>query len=133
MAYVDLIPDAWDGELLGRKEGRSIDPAVRELQKRGIKAFGPFSPDSFFHRASDFDAVICMYHDQGLIPLKMIHFYDAVNITLGLPFLRVSVDHGTAFDIAGKGKASSLSYENALRTAYEFAKATSGHRNSRRQ
>jgi 4-hydroxythreonine-4-phosphate dehydrogenase len=122
LAILGLNPHASDHGLFGDEEVRVIEPAIRQLRAEGIDASGPFAADSFFHRAGDFDVVIAMFHDQGLIPLKMIHFYDAVNITLGLPFLRVSVDHGTAFDIAGTGKASNLSYVNALTTAYFFAK-----------
>ena len=88
-----------------------------------IDASGPHSADSLFHFAlqGHYDAVICMYHDQGLIPLKLLHFDDAVNVTLGLPIVRTSVDHGTAYDLAGTGKASPASLIAALRMADEMA------------
>ncbi|MDB5039103.1 MAG: 4-hydroxythreonine-4-phosphate dehydrogenase [Bacteriovoracaceae bacterium] len=127
IAVLGLNPHASDHGLFGDEEKKIIKPAISRLKTLKINVEGPFSPDSFFHQASGFDAVICMYHDQGLIPLKMLHFYDAVNITLGLSFLRTSVDHGTAFDIAGKRKASNLSYTHALHTAYHFAKTSRDH------
>lgn len=122
IAVCALNPHASDNGLFGDEERRTIAPALSKLKKKGLQVSGPYSADSFFHRAGDFDAVVCMYHDQGLIPLKMKHFYDAINITLGLPFLRVSVDHGTAFDIAGKKKASYTSYAHALEHAYRWAR-----------
>ncbi len=124
IAILGLNPHASDRGLIGSEEGSIILPAVNKLKALGVSVSGPHSPDSFFAHHDLWDAVICMYHDQGLIPLKMLHFYDAVNITLGLPFLRTSVDHGTAFDIAGKGQASSESYENALKTAHIWIKKT---------
>jgi 4-hydroxythreonine-4-phosphate dehydrogenase len=91
---------------------------------------GPFPADTLFYRAAagGYDAVVCMYHDQGLIPLKLLHFSDAVNVTLGLPIIRTSVDHGTAYDIAGTGKADPSSLLAAIRMAAEMAgnRATSG-------
>lgn len=120
LAILGLNPHASDRGLMGSEEKTLIRPAVSLLRKWGVLAEGPFSSDSFFRDTQKFDAVIAMYHDQGLIPLKMLHFFDAVNITLGLPFLRVSVDHGTAFGLAGKNQASYLSYLNALQTAYDF-------------
>lgn len=127
IAVLGLNPHASDRGLLGCEEEKIIEPSIQRLRKLGISCEGPFPADSFFHKYKDFDGIVAMYHDQGLIPLKMIHFYDAVNITLGLPFLRTSVDHGTAFEIAGKGLASSCSYENALEQAYVYAQKTSSH------
>ncbi|MBN8553833.1 MAG: 4-hydroxythreonine-4-phosphate dehydrogenase PdxA [Deltaproteobacteria bacterium] len=122
IAVCGLNPHASDRGVFGTEEQKIILPAIQSLKRKGLTIEGPVSPDSFFHRAENYDAVICMYHDQGLIPLKMKYFYEAVNITLGLPFLRTSVDHGTAFDIAGKSKASSLSYAKALEYACQWAK-----------
>ena len=89
---------------------------------------GPWSPDTIFWRASqgEFDAVLCMYHDQGLIPLKLLGFHDGVNVTIGLPFIRTSPDHGTAYEIAGKGIASPDSFLAAVRLAAELVKASEG-------
>lgn len=122
LAICGLNPHASDKGLFGNEEQEIILPAIRKLKSAGIRVDGPLSADSLFHRTDPYDAVICMYHDQGLIPLKMRHFYDAINITLGLPFIRTSVDHGTAFDIAGKAKASSISYGQALQHAYDWVK-----------
>jgi 4-hydroxythreonine-4-phosphate dehydrogenase len=134
LAVCGLNPHASDHGMFGQEERKIIIPALRILRKKGFIVEGPVSPDSFFHRAEDFDAVICMYHDQGLIPLKMKYFFEAVNITLGLPFLRVSVDHGTAFDIAGKSEASSISYAQALNYASRRTpEYHSGKRRSRAQ
>jgi len=120
IAVCGLNPHASDNGLIGHEEGRIIAPAVKELQRAYGDAFqGPFSADSLFHQAG-WSAIICMYHDQGLIPLKMKNFYDAVNVSLGLAFLRTSVDHGTAFDLVGTGRASSMSYLRALEYAYDW-------------
>ncbi len=121
IAICALNPHASDKGLFGDEEQKIIQPAVDRLTSMGLNVIGPLSPDTAFHNTKAFDAIVCMYHDQGLIPLKMKHFYDAVNITLGLPFPRVSVDHGTAFDIAGKNKASSISYLKALEYATKWA------------
>lgn len=112
-----LNPHAGEGGLFGDEEARIIKPAVRKFAKSGVR--GPFPADSIFYDAyrGKFDCVICLYHDQGLIPLKMIARDSGVNITLGLGFVRTSPDHGTAFDIAGKGKADPSSMEAAIRTA----------------
>jgi 4-hydroxythreonine-4-phosphate dehydrogenase len=126
IAVCGLNPHASDHGLFGDEENKIIAPAIRKLNRRGVQAEGPFSADSLFYRAAQYDAIICLYHDQGLIPLKMRHFFDAVNITLGLPFLRTSVDHGTAFDIAGKAEASSISYGQALEHAFRWVKRTRG-------
>ena len=100
-----------------------ILPAVEELRSRNIEVMGPFPADSLFHKSArpTYDAVICMHHDQALIPLKTIDFYGGVNITLGLPFVRTSPDHGTALDIAGTGKANASSFIAAIELANEIA------------
>jgi len=125
IAVCALNPHASDGGLFGDEEKRIIQPAVRTLQKEFGKdsIVGPYPADTLFALSKNYDAILCMYHDQGLIPLKMKHFYDGVNITIGLPFLRTSVDHGTAFDIAGKERASSQSFESALDYAYLWVKS----------
>lgn len=123
IAVAGLNPHAGEGGLMGTEEQTLIAPALKKLRSQGIPVEGPFSPDTIFQRAyeGDFDAVIAMYHDQGLIPLKLVHFYEGVNITLGLPFVRTSPDHGTAFDLAWQGKASTESFEAALRMALHLA------------
>jgi len=114
-----LNPHAGEGGMFGREEIDEIVPAVREAAKLGIDARGPFPADSIFNRAikGDFDVVLVMYHDQGHIPVKVHGFEKSVSVALGLPFLRTSVDHGTAFDIAGKGIANAESIEEAIKTA----------------
>ncbi len=104
---------------MGSEEINEIAPAVKQAQESGIDARGPFPADSVFNRAIDgeFDAVLAMYHDQGHIPIKVHDFENSVSIALGLPFVRTSVDHGTAFDIAGKGIANSRSLEEAIKMA----------------
>jgi 4-hydroxythreonine-4-phosphate dehydrogenase len=101
---------------MGSEEDQIIAPAVSALTEVGIDAFGPIAPDSLFTpQARDtYDAALCMYHDQALIPIKTVAFETAVNVTLGLPFVRTSPDHGTAFDIAGTGQASETSLLAAL-------------------
>lgn len=123
IAVLSLNPHAGEGEMFGDHESRIILPAIEEARRQGIDATGPHSADTLFHFAArgDYDAVVCMYHDQGLIPLKLLHFDDGVNITLGLPIIRTSVDHGTAYNIAGKGIASPLSLRAALLTAAKMA------------
>jgi 4-hydroxythreonine-4-phosphate dehydrogenase len=122
IAVAGLNPHAGENGLFGREEKTVIAPAVRAAQKKKIKAVGPLSPDTVFYRAvhGDFDAVVCMYHDQGLIPVKLLHFDEGINVTLGLPFVRTSPDHGTAFDIAGKNKADSTSMIAAIVTASQM-------------
>src|SRR5205085_12432552 len=113
IAVAGLNPHAGESGKIGREETSKIAPAISELSAirnpQSAIFSGPASPDTVFHRAVDgeFDAVLCMYHDQGLIPLKLHAFHDGVNVTLGLPFPRTSPDHGTAFEIAGKGIARS--------------------------
>ena len=115
-------PHAGEGGLFGKEE-KIISLAVDRAREKGWVASGPWPADSLFHRAvqGEYDAVVCMYHDQGLIPLKLLHFDTAVNITLGLPFIRTSVDHGVAYDIAGQGKASPRSMEEAIKMAARMA------------
>src|SRR5437762_5100989 len=127
IAVAGLNPHAGESGKLGREEIEIIAPAVAELQSkaenRKSKIEGPHSPDTVFHRAveGEFDAVLCMYHDQGLIPLNLHAFHSGVNVTLGLPFPRTSPDHGTAFDIAGKGIARPDSMIAAINLAVELA------------
>lgn len=123
IAVLSLNPHAGEGGLFGDHEGRVILPAINEATRRGVDATGPHSADTLFHFAAkgDYDAVVCMYHDQGLIPLKLLHFDDGVNITLGLPIIRTSVDHGTAYNLAGKGIASAESMKAAILTAAKMA------------
>jgi 4-hydroxythreonine-4-phosphate dehydrogenase len=131
VAVAGLNPHAGESGRLGVEEIEIIAPAVQELQSRiedrESKIVGPISPDTVFHRAieGEFDAVLCMYHDQGLIPLKLHAFYNGVNVTLGLPFPRTSPDHGTAFDIAGKGIARPDSMIAAIDLAAELAATSS--------
>ena len=124
IAVAGLNPHAGEEGLFGTEEAELIEPAVKAAREAGCSAEGPFPPDTIFHRAASghFDAVIAMYHDQGLIPLKLLHFSDAVNVTLGLPIIRTSVDHGTAYDIAGKGIADPSSLKAAIRMAVMMAK-----------
>jgi 4-hydroxythreonine-4-phosphate dehydrogenase len=124
MAVAGLNPHAGEAGLFGMEEAEIIEPALKEARQKGFPVQGPFPPDTIFHRAAsgNFDAVIAMYHDQGLIPLKLLHFSDAVNVTLGLPVIRTSVDHGTAYDIAGKGVADPSSLKAAVRMAVMMAR-----------
>ncbi|HCU23801.1 MAG TPA: 4-hydroxythreonine-4-phosphate dehydrogenase PdxA [Deltaproteobacteria bacterium] len=123
IAVCGLNPHAGEEGLLGQEEIEIIAPALQVARERGVPCAGPLVPDAVFHEAYEgkWDAVVCMYHDQGLIPFKMIHFRDGVNVTLGLPLIRTSPDHGTAFDIAGRGIADSTSMEAAIRMALEMA------------
>jgi len=123
IAVLSLNPHAGEGGMFGDHEKKIILPAIQEAQRRGVAASGPHSADTLFHFAAngEYDAVICMYHDQGLIPLKLLHFDTGVNITLGLPLIRTSVDHGTAYDLAGKGIASAASMKAAILTAANMA------------
>lgn len=128
IAVAGLNPHAGESGAIGKEETEIIAPAVRQLQSayenRGSKIFaGPFSPDTVFHHAAegDWDGVLCMYHDQGLIPLKLHAFHEGVNVTLGLPFPRTSPDHGTAFEMAGKNLARPDSMISAINLAVELA------------
>ena len=111
LAVAGLNPHAGEDAMFGSEEHERILPAIEAARAQGRDVQGPFPPDTVFHKASQghFDAVVCMYHDQGLIPFKLLHFSDGVNVTLGLPIVRTSVDHGTAYDIAGKGVADPAS------------------------
>jgi len=122
IAVAGLNPHAGEGGAFGREEIEEIAPAVAEARQEGFDAYGPVPPDTVFHQAitGEYDAVVCMYHDQGHIPLKLLGFESGVNVTLGLPFVRTSVDHGTAYDIAGKGIASLTSFRNACNLALEL-------------
>lgn len=123
LAVLALNPHAGEGGQFGAEERTIIAPAIAAAQAEGINASGPHSADTLFHFAVQgaYDAVICMYHDQGLIPLKLLHFDDGVNVTLGLPIVRTSVDHGTAYDLAGSGQASAASLVAAIRLAEQMA------------
>lgn len=130
IAVAGLNPHAGEQGIFGREEQEEIAPAVAAARTDGINAIGPIPPDTLFYRASrgEFDFVIAMYHDQGHIPVKLSGFDRGVNVTVGLPIIRTSVDHGTAFDIAGKGTASPRSLLEALRLAIRMSR----HRGSRR-
>lgn len=125
IAVAGLNPHAGEAGLLGKEDAEIVEPGVRLLSALGVAEFsGPWSPDTVFHRAAagEFDGVVCMYHDQGLIPLKLLAFYEGVNVTLGLPFPRTSPDHGTAFDLAGRGRADARSMVAALNLASEMVR-----------
>jgi 4-hydroxythreonine-4-phosphate dehydrogenase len=124
IAVAGLNPHAGEAGLLGTEEAEIIKPAIDAAKRIGINVTGPMSPDTVFMRArrsglsqGEFDVVVAMYHDQGLIPIKYLGIDDGVNVTLGLPYVRTSPDHGTAFDLAGTGRASPSSFIAALRTA----------------
>ncbi|MDB5954876.1 4-hydroxythreonine-4-phosphate dehydrogenase PdxA, partial [Ramlibacter sp.] len=118
-----LNPHAGEGGLFGREEIEFIAPAVQAARAEGVDVHGPFAPDTVFMRArrGEFDAVVAMYHDQGLIPVKYLGVEKGVNVTLGLPLVRTSPDHGTAFDIAGSGRADARSLIEAIRMARALA------------
>ncbi len=124
LAFAGFNPHAGESGALGREEIEIIAPAVAQLREEGIDATGPFASDSMFHKRarSTYDAAMCCYHDQALIPLKTLHFDDGVNMTLGLPIVRTSPDHGTAFDIAGKGLAEPGAMIAAIRMAATAAR-----------
>ncbi|KQU65711.1 4-hydroxythreonine-4-phosphate dehydrogenase [Aminobacter sp. DSM 101952] len=123
IAVSGLNPHAGEGGAMGHEDERIVRPAIEALKAEGIDAFGPLPADTMFHgRArAGYDAAICMYHDQALIPAKALAFDETVNVTLGLPFIRTSPDHGTAFDIAGKGIARPDSLIAALKLARQLA------------
>jgi len=125
LAICGLNPHAGEEGELGREEIEIIAPAVASLQDRGIGASGPAPADTLFHEAAreGYDAVLAMYHDQALIPFKTLAFEDGVNVTLGLPFIRTSPDHGTAFSLAGTGLANPTSFIEALRLAWRMGRA----------
>ena len=124
IAVCGLNPHGGEGGLFGDEERKVVEPAVRQLSKKvGYKVWGPESPDTVFWRAGkgEFDGVVALYHDQGLIPAKLLDFESTVNVTAGLPVVRCSPDHGTAFDLAGKGKAKADSLMAAIRLAGQLA------------
>lgn len=124
IAVAGLNPHAGEHGLFGREEIEEICPAVEWAKSQGMPVDGPFPPDTLFYlavRKQRYDAIVCMYHDQGHIPLKLLDFEGGVNVALGLPIIRTSVDHGTAFDIAGKGVAGAGSFEKALELAVRLA------------
>ena len=127
IAVAGLNPHAGEGGLFGREEIEVIAPAIRQARQAGMDVHGPFAPDTAYMRArgGEFDVVIAMYHDQGLIPVKYLGVEQGVNVTLGLPFVRTSPDHGTAFDIAGTGVADAGSLLAALRMARQLGRQES--------
>ncbi len=128
LAVAALNPHGGEEGIFGDEEIDIIAPAVQAARRKGIQAHGPFPADSLFHHAvrGEYDAVICMYHDQALIPLKLHHFFGGVAVTLGPPFIRTSVDHGTAYDIAGKNKADESSMKEAILLAAALARSSKG-------
>jgi 4-hydroxythreonine-4-phosphate dehydrogenase len=126
LAIAGLNPHAGEGGTMGHEDIEIVAPAVAQLQAEGIDARGPLPPDTMFHAAAraQYDAALCMYHDQALIPIKTLAFDSAVNLTLGLPFIRTSPDHGTAFDIAGKGIANEASLIAAIDCAARLVART---------
>jgi 4-hydroxythreonine-4-phosphate dehydrogenase len=122
IAVAGLNPHAGEKGAFGGEEETIITPAVQKASRQGFRVSGPHPPDTLFYWAARgrYDAVVALYHDQGLIPLKLLHFDNAVNLTMGLPFIRTSVDHGTAFDIAGKGLAKPDSLVAAVKMAAAF-------------
>ncbi len=125
IAVAGLNPHAGEGGYFGNEETEAITPAIEKARSLGMDITGPLPADTVFYRAvrkKEFHAVVCMYHDQGLGPLKLIHFEDGFNTTLGLPIIRTSPDHGTAYDIAWKGIASPASLTVAIETAMEMVK-----------
>lgn len=125
LVVAGLNPHAGESGNLGREEIEIIAPAIESLRAEGMDISGPYAPDGMFHEPmrDTYDAALCMYHDQALIPLKTLHFDEGVNMTLGLPIVRTSPDHGTAFDIAGRGLADATSMIAALRMADSMARA----------
>ncbi|WP_424940954.1 4-hydroxythreonine-4-phosphate dehydrogenase PdxA [Aliiroseovarius sp. S253] len=125
LAISGLNPHAGEGGAMGMDEIDMITPLLNDLRSEGLDLLGPLPADTMFHASArvDYDAAICMYHDQALIPIKTIDFAGGVNVTLGLPFVRTSPDHGTAYDIAGTGKADATSLINALRMAHQMGLA----------
>jgi 4-hydroxythreonine-4-phosphate dehydrogenase len=127
LAVCGLNPHAGENGLFGDEEVRVIEPAVRAARRRGLDVLGPLAADGIFAQAGNdgaYDAVVCMYHDQGLAPFKFVHFADGVNFTVGLPFVRTSPDHGTAFDVAGSGQADARSMAAALRLAAQLSEGS---------
>jgi 4-hydroxythreonine-4-phosphate dehydrogenase len=129
IAVLSLNPHSGDGGLLGDEEGRIIIPAIRRATEEGILAFGPFSPDGFFGLGhyEQFDATLAMYHDQGLAPFKALSFEDGVNFTAGLPIVRTSPDHGTAYEKAGRDEADPHSMMSSIFTAIDIFRKRSSY------
>ncbi|MEY4706753.1 MAG: 4-hydroxythreonine-4-phosphate dehydrogenase PdxA [Pseudomonadota bacterium] len=127
LAVAGLNPHAGEDGMMGDEETSVIAPAIAALKARGFAVTGPLSADTLFHEEArkTYDAALCMYHDQALIPIKTLSFWDGVNVTLGLPIVRTSPDHGTAFDIAGTGKADARSMIAAVKMAADMADARS--------
>jgi 4-hydroxythreonine-4-phosphate dehydrogenase len=123
IAVAGLNPHAGENGAIGREEIDIVIPAIERLREEEADISGPYPPDTMFHERvrSGYDAALCLYHDQALVPLKTLHFDEGVNMTLGLPIVRTSPDHGTAFEIAGKGGAEPGAMIAALRTAGECA------------
>lgn len=130
IAVLGLNPHSGDGGVIGNEEIEIISPAIKELSDQGILAFGPFPADSFFQpsKYKSFDAVLAMYHDQGLAPFKTLAYEEGVNYTAGLPFIRTSPDHGVAYDIAGKNIADEQSFMEAIFTAIKIFKNRSEYK-----
>lgn len=128
IAVAALNPHAGESGLFGEEEKKEVLPAVEMARAEGINASGPYPADTLFYKLKQgqFDAVVALYHDQALIPIKLLAFGDAVNVTVGLPFIRTSVDHGTAYDIAGKGIADPGSFQAALTLAAQMAETRRG-------
>jgi 4-hydroxythreonine-4-phosphate dehydrogenase len=134
IAVCGLNPHAGEHGLFGDEDVRSIMPAIEAAQRAGIDASGPHPADTVFHQAvhrQRYDAIVCMYHDQGHTPMKLLAFESGVNVTIGLPIVRTSVDHGTAFDIAWQGVAFTQSLEHALAWARRLAGAAPRARSAR--
>jgi 4-hydroxythreonine-4-phosphate dehydrogenase len=125
LALTGLNPHAGEGGAIGREEVEIVAPAVEALRGAGVEASGPYPADTLFpaEMRARYDAALCMYHDQALIPVKMLDFWGGVNVTLGLPIVRTSPDHGTGFDIAGRGLARPDSLIAAIRLADQIARA----------
>ncbi|MGD1885726.1 MAG: 4-hydroxythreonine-4-phosphate dehydrogenase PdxA [Cohaesibacteraceae bacterium] len=132
LAVAGLNPHAGEAGTIGHEDDAVIAPAVRQLQAEGFDAFGPLPADTLFHEEArqGYDAALCMYHDQALIPVKALDFHNTVNVTLGLPFIRTSPDHGTALDLAGTGKASPQSMIAAIEMADAMAQRASHERDA---
>jgi 4-hydroxythreonine-4-phosphate dehydrogenase len=128
VAVAGLNPHAGESGIMGQEEIKSVVPAIKRARRRGIRVSGPYPPDVVFHRAycGEFDMIVCMYHDQGLIPFKMIAFDTGVNVTVGLPIIRTSPDHGTGFDIAWKNRANPASMIEAIKLAAKLELGVKG-------
>jgi 4-hydroxythreonine-4-phosphate dehydrogenase len=129
IAVAGLNPHAGEGGTMGDEDQRLIAPVLESLRQEGLNVVGPLPADTMFHAEARarYDVAVAMYHDQALIPIKTLDFDRGVNVTLGLPFVRTSPDHGTAFDIAGTGQANPSSLVEALRLAHRMAERRHGH------